>query len=201
ESFRMEAVSGGPSGPPITLTVTGLSGERIMPAVREIKAELAGFAGVFGIADDAEEGQRELRIELRPGARELGFTPESLARQIRGAVFGLEAHTFAGNQEDVDVRVITPERIRRSLAQIEQMRIFTPAGVPVAIQEVARITEATGYATVRRLDRRRAVTITADMDTAQANPEEVMAQLRPALRRIEAVHPGLRILERGRQQD
>src|SRR5690606_31308913 len=34
-----------------------------------------------------------------------------------------------------------------------------------------------------------------------ANPEEVMRELRPALRRIEAEHPGVRILERGRQQD
>jgi multidrug efflux pump subunit AcrB len=39
------------------------------------------------------------------------------------------------------------------------------------------------------------------MDTSLANPEEVMRQLRPALQRIEAQHPGIRILERGRQQD
>ena len=65
----------------------------------------------------------------------------------------------------------------------------------------AQMSEATGYATVKRLDRRRAVTVTADMDTAAANPEEVMRELRPALALIEAEHPGVRILERGRQQD
>ncbi|MFG0286193.1 MAG: efflux RND transporter permease subunit [Phycisphaerales bacterium JB039] len=201
ESFRLEAVGGGPGGPPITLTVTGPGGDQIMPVLRQIREELASFAGVYGIADDAESGQRELRIELRPGARELGFTPESLARQVRGAVFGLEAHTFAGEREDVDVRVVAPERIRRSLAQVEQMRVFTPEGTPVALQEVAHVTEGTGYATVRRLDRKRAVTVTADMNTAVTNPEEVMRELRPRLVAMEQANPGVRILERGRQQD
>lgn len=201
KSLRMTALGGGPSGAPITLTVVSDVPGAIDPVAAAIQAELATFEGVFDVADDADRGLRELRISLRPGASELGFTTESLARQVRGAVFGLEPHTFAGVREDVDVRVRLPEATRRNLAAIERLHVFTPAGDAVPLVEVAALTEAQGYATLRRLDRKRAVTITADVNNALTNPEEVMAALRPTLDRLAAENPAVRILKRGRQKD
>lgn len=201
KSLRMEGIQGGPEGPPISLAVTGEDEGAIRRAARAIQERLDRFGGVFDIADDADTGQRELRLTLRPGASELGFTPESVALQVRAAVYGLEPYTFPGNREDVDVRVRLPEATRRSLAAIERLHVFTPDGRPVPLGEVVELEEAQGYATVRRLDRRRAVTVTADVDMAVANPEEVMAAVAPDLERIEREIPGVRIVERGRQED
>ena len=114
KSLRISEMGGGPEGPSISLTVVGPSIETIMQAANELKAGLAKFPAVRDIADDNDTGKRELRFALRPGADELGFTPETIARQVRGAIFGLEAHTFAGKQEDVDVRVTLPRADRRS---------------------------------------------------------------------------------------
>lgn len=202
KSLRMEGVVGGPGGPGISLAVLADNDREAAPVIESIERRLGEFDGVYDIADDADAGQRELRLTLRAGASELGFTVENVARQVRGAVFGLEAHTFAGDREDVDVRVRFPETDRRSLAAVEGMQLFTPGGVPVPLTEVVRVDETTGYATVRRLDRRRAVTITAEVDAAVAgSPEEVMRVLKPELAGMTAAHPGVRIVERGRQQD
>ncbi len=208
-SLRLEQIQGGPEGSDIELAVTGPDAPTIMPAVEEIKRELASFVGVEGIADDADSGQRELRLELRPGAYDLGFTPEIIARQVRAALHGIEAHTFAGDREDVDVRVRLPEAERRSVAAIESMHVFTTAGggpsradpVPVPLQEIVRVQEAEGYATVRLLDGRRAVTVSAEVAAGIANPEEVIAEIQPLLRRLEQSIPGLAIVERGRQKE
>lgn len=200
-SFEMESVGGGPGGPPITLTVAGDDDRTIMPVVEAIRDLLDDYEGVVNIADNADAGQREVRFSLRDGGRELGLSTAGVAEQIRAAVFGLEAYTFAGDQEDIDVRVIAPKSVRRSLAAIERMHIFTPDGRSVPLNEVADVEEREGYATVRRLDRRRAVTVTAYVERAITNPETVMADLRPMLERLEAEHPGIAIMERGRQQD
>lgn len=201
KSLRMEPIAAGPSGPPISLMVTAERPEAIAAAADRVKAALADFHGVYDIADDSDRGQRELRLTLRPGASELGFTTESVARQVRAAVFGLEAHTFAGDREDVDVRVRFPESHRRSLAAIESMHVFSPAGRAVPLAEVVEIDEALGYATVRRFNRVRAATVTAEVDTAKANVESIMAAINPTLREIERDFLGLRIVPRGRQQD
>ncbi|MEO0482515.1 MAG: efflux RND transporter permease subunit [Planctomycetota bacterium] len=200
KSLRLQEVAGGPDGPAITYTIVGDDPAQLSAARTALMAALGEFESVFGIADDADAGQRELRIRLRPGASELGFTVANIARQVQGAVFGLEAFTFAGDREDVDVRVTLTEDVRRSLAAIERLHVFTPTGNPTPLAEVATLDEVEGYATVRRLDRKRAVTVTADVNRSINSPEEVTASLGDRLREIEAAHPGTQILKRGRQE-
>ncbi len=201
KSLSMEEVSGGPEGPAITYTIVGDRLPQMTPVVELIKDRLETYDGVYNISDDNDAGRRELRIELLEGAQELGFTVEGIARQVRATVFGLEAHTFPGEREDVDVRVQAPESVRRSPAAIESMYVFTPMGEPVPLGEVASITEAEGYATVKRLDRRRAITVTAEVDRAIANPEDITREVEPELREAVASIAGVDLIVRGRQQD
>lgn len=200
KSLRIDSIQGGPEGPPLSLTVSGDDPARIAAAVEQLKQAMAAFEGVYDIADDADRGQRELRIELMPGAREMGFTTQNLAMQIRGAVHGIDAHTFAVPGEDVDVRIKADEPTRRSLAAIERMQVFTPAGTSVPLGEVARVSEAESFATVRRVDRRRAVTITAEVDKQRVSPEAVAAEMAPLVQEITRENPGLLIRPRGRQE-
>ncbi len=202
KSLRMEGVSGGPGGPALSFTVAGDDQEKIDEAVDRIQHRLGEFVGVYNISTDVDSGQRELRFTLRDGARELGFTRTSLGQQIKAAVFGLDAFTFAGYREDVDVWVTAPKGVKRSLEAIEQMYVLTPGGDPVQVGEVALIEEGESYATVRRLDRERAVTVVADVDRGTgANPESIAASMQPFLKRVVHETPGVRVLERGRQKD
>lgn len=200
-SIRMEGVSGGPGGPPLTFTVTGPEGAPLGEAVERMKRVMAEFDGVFGISDDADSGKREVRFTLRDGAAELGFTRASLGRQIQGMVFGLEPYTFAGDREDVKVRVTYPDRVRRSLASLERQHVFTPDGRAVPLVEVALIEDADAEATIRRIDRRRAITVTADVNRAVANPDRLAGEIQPRLRAAIADLPGVTMIERGRQKD
>lgn len=201
KNVRMEGMSGGPSGPALTFTVVGDSIELLDQAVARIKGVLSEYPAVYGISDDSDRGQRELRFTLRDGASELGFTRAELGRQIQAAVFGLEAFTFAGNREDIDVRVTVPPRVRRSSAQIEDMYVFTPDGMPVPLSEVAIIEESQAYATIRRLDRKRAISVQADVYRELENPDQLAAQLRPILEEeISDLH-GVQMVQRGRQKD
>ncbi len=201
KNVRMEGMSGGPSGPALTFTVVGDSIEQLDQAVARIKGVLSEYPAVYGISDDSDRGQRELRFTLRDGASELGFTRAELGRQIQAAVFGLEAFTFAGNREDIDVRVTVPPRVRRSSAQIEDMYVFTPTGMPVPLSEVAIIEESQAYATIRRLDRKRAISVQADVYRELENPDQLAAQLRPILEEeISDLH-GVQMVQRGRQKD
>jgi len=202
KSFRLEGVAGGPDGPAISLTVVGSSETLIARTIEEVKHTISSYPGITNITDDADRGQRELRLALRDGASELGFTTGNIAQQIRGSVYGLEPYNFAGDDETIDVRVTLPKAFRSSLANIESMFLIAPEGQAVPLPEVVRVEEVEGYATVRRLDGRRAVTVTADIDRQSgANPEELTAAFMPELQAIAAKTPGIEVLERGRQKD
>ncbi len=201
KNIRLEGVSGGPSGPAMNFTVSGDSIAQLDIAVSRIKSILGEYEAVHSIADDADRGLRELRFTLRDGASELGFTRADLGRQIQAAVFGLDAFTFAGDREDIDVRVTVPEHVRRSTVMIEDLFVFTPAGVAVPLGEVATIEESQAYATIHRLNRKRTISVQADVYRAIENPDQLASVIKPRLAQaISGLH-GVTMVERGRQKD
>lgn len=200
ETVKFQEVSGGPAGADLSYEVRGADERQVDEAVARIKAALAGYSGVKDIADDADDAQRELRIELTPQALSMGFTTADVARQVRGAVFGIESHSFAADREDVDVRVQFDEASRRRLATLEELWLVSPEGRAVPLVEVADVREGRAYSTIRRIDRERTVTVSADCDDA-TNPEAVASALAPELAAIAASLPAVRLEAAGRQKD
>ena len=201
KSFRLEEIQGGGSGAPISIGLVGEDPARLEAATNDIIDRLNAYEGVYDIADDSDAGQMELRFNLRDGANDLGFTIANVAEQVRGAVYGLEPFTFAGQEEDVDIRVIFPADFRRDLAAIEAMHLFTPEGVPVPLPEVVSVEMARSYATVRRLDGQRLITVSADNDDKVINADEVTRTIFGERAVFEAAHPGVRLVERGTSKD
>lgn len=192
-SLRYRAMQGGPAGAEIELEVTGARMDHILAAVDVLKRKLSQYRGVYDLVDDYEEGHPELQIELLDSARPLGLTTRSLATEVRGAFYGLEARTLQRGREDVDIRVRFPESRRKHIYELETMRVATPSGVTVPFREVARLFETRGTASIRRVDQRRAVVVSADVDQREANAEQITADLETTIAGLERDYPGLRI--------
>ncbi len=199
-ALRYRSMQGGPAGAEIQIEVTCERLEDALAAAGELRAALEGYSGVYDIDDDYDAGRRELQIELFESARALGVTTRSLATEVRGAFYGLEARTLQRGRDDIDVRVRFSKQRRRDLHELEQMRIATPAGM-VPICEVARIRESPGTASLRRVNQRRAVVVTADVDQARGNSEQILADMLPLVRRLESQTPGLRIEYAGAKRE
>jgi len=73
------------------------------------------------------------------------------------------------------------------------MYIVTPDSRRVPFDEVASMKEGEGYASIRRVDQRRAVVVSADVDQSQANAEQIIASLTGPVNELESDLPGLRI--------
>lgn len=200
ELLRYSEISGGPAGADITIQVMGEDMSEMERVVAAIKYALRQREGVYDIADDNYSSQRELQIRLHPHAAALGFNNDNVARQVRGALFGIDAHVFSANREDIDVRVRLDERSRRTLSTIENLWIISPTGQRVPLGEVADLIDGTGHATIRRIDRERAITVTADV-APHLSPETIMEDLQPELAKLAADNPAITIDFGGRQRD
>ncbi len=192
-SLTYSPMGGGPGGKEIEIEVTGERLHDLLVAAEALKTKLATFDGVFDIADDFEEGRRELQVALLDSARPLELSTRALATEIRGAFYGLEARTLQRDREDVDIRVRFPAHRRRHVYELENMRIATPHGAMVPFSEVARLEEGRGYTAVRRVDQRRAVVVAADVDQARSNAEKIIASLAGPIAELERQLPGVRI--------
>jgi multidrug efflux pump subunit AcrB len=85
-----------------------------------------------------------------------------------------------------------PRDQRTSLADLDNLRIRTPSGGEVPFYAVARMDRGRGYATINRSDRRRVINVTADVDDAVANANEILADLKSDfMPSLLADYPGL----------
>ena len=161
--------------------------------VEELKHILGTYPGVFDIADSFEPGKDELQIQLKPSGRTLGLTLSDVSTQVRHAFYGAEALRLQRDKDEVKVMVRYPENQRRSLANIERMRIRTPGGQEVPFSQVALVNIAQGYASIERAERRRVVRVTADVDENITNAREVRETLSTeVLPGLASKYPGLR---------
>ena len=167
-----------------------------------LMARLQGFAGVFDIQADQDQGLREIQLDLLPEARTLGLTLDNLARQVRSAFFGNEALRVQRGREDMRVYVRLPEEERNAIADVENYQVRTPTGEQVPLGRVASVRFGNSPTTIRRKDGQRVLTVTADVNTAVVTGDEVTNQLESSvLPALAAVSPGLNYAFGGEQQE
>jgi multidrug efflux pump subunit AcrB len=166
------------SGEPINVQLQGPDIARLRHAAERLKTELATYPGVADITDSFRGGKQELELTILPSAELLGLTMSDLGRQVRQAFYGEEAQRIQRGRDEVKVMVRYPAEQRRSLGDIESMRIRTADGQEVPFQSVARVDRGVGFASIRRSNRERIINVTADVDAARANANEVVDSLR-----------------------
>ncbi len=189
-------------GKPVYVQLSSPDTEGLIAAGRKLKAELAAFPGVKDITDTFREGKIEMKLSLKPEARTLGISLADLARQVRAGFYGDEAMRLQRGRDEVKVMIRYPENERRSLGNIEAMRIRTQAGDLVPFSRVATVEIGRGFASIERSDRKRVVGVTADIDQAVANADEVNRDLRQnILPRLMADYPGLHFSMEGQQKE
>ncbi len=190
------------AGDPINIQLTGPDYAELRAAAEKLKSKLAEYPGVLDIADSFRPGKKEVKLALTEEARLLGLTMSDLARQVRQAFYGEEAQRIQRGRDDVRVMVRYPESERRSLNNLETMRIRTPEGAEVPFSVAARTELGRGYAAINRTDRQRIVNVTADVDRNRANANEILgdvtSQVLPA---IVADHPRVRYSLEGEQRE
>ncbi len=161
------------AGDAINIVLNGANFDELRDAAEWLKGELAKLKGVIDIADSFREGKEEIQLAIKPEAEALGLTQIDLARQVRSAFYGEEVQRIQRGRDDVRVMLRYPLNERRSLANLENMRIRLPGGTEIPFNEVAQVTFGRGYESIRRIDRRRAVNVTADVDASVGNTQEI----------------------------
>jgi multidrug efflux pump subunit AcrB len=165
-------------GPPLSFRLNGSNYAALEAAAMELEQELATYAGVFEVQNSAVSGGDEIRLTIKPEAEALGLTLVSLGRQVRQAFYGEEAQRIQRGKDELKVMVRYPEDQRRSIADLENMRIRTPAGDEVPFSSVAEVNFGESYTSIQRQDRQRTVTVSANIDPERVEPQEVIRSIR-----------------------
>jgi len=198
-TFKSEIHS---AGNPVEVHLSLENHDQLLRAADELKNELEGFAGVFDISDSYMPGKMEMQLKLKPNAASLGLKLSDLARQVRHAFYGAEAMRFQRDKNEVKVLVRYPDEERKSLGNVEEMRIQAPDGSEVPFSEVAEVNMERGYASIERAQRLRVIKVIADVNENVTNANEVRQYLEnDYLQTLKNRYAGLRFNIEGEGQE
>ena len=202
KSLTFEGLAAGPGGAEIEVWLQGSDMDKILAASKDLEAKLRTFDGVIQIHSDFSLGKNELRLRLKPEARNLGLTVDDLALHVNSAFFGNEAFRVQRGSDDIRVKVRYTENERRSLFHFEQMRIRTADGSEIPLSAVADIEYGPGFSTITRTDGQRRIAVIADVDPKRANAQEVYAELEENyFQHLQDRYPGLHIALQGAKKN
>ncbi|MFP6866608.1 MAG: efflux RND transporter permease subunit, partial [Roseibacillus sp.] len=199
-TFIAQAAGGGNA---IDLLLTGKDLGELRAATDFLREQLKGYPGVIDIADSDRPGKRELVFQkLTAEGRSLGLRLRDAAAQVRRAFYGDEVQRLQRGRDEVKVMVRYPQEERESIENFEQMKLRTLQGTEVPLSQVVEAVERRGPDTIRRVDRKRAIRITADVDKAEANSNDVMKRFKKeALPQVAEKFPSVTFRFEGEQAD
>lgn len=177
EHFVVAARRGGPPGGDVVVRMSGRDAHTLKRAALELQGSLRQIVGVYGIEDDMPYGREQLLFTLTPAGEALGFTLEELSRQLRAALDGRRVQLFQDGADEIEVRVRLPRAERDSLALLERFTVRAPSGEWVPLATVARWSTRQGFEALRHADSQLAVEVTASINSAVANSNEILASL------------------------
>jgi multidrug efflux pump subunit AcrB len=159
--FR-KATNGPPTSDPVSFRMFGDGYDELLEVADRIRQELASEPDILNIQDNYEPGTPELTIRVNEErAASYGLSVSSIGRYLRASIEGIEATTFFKDNTSLDVLVRFSDSSDFSPALLQQLRIPTLTGLAIPFSAVASVDSGNSVASIKRLDGRREVTVTA----------------------------------------
>ena len=201
ETLSLTEVRGGPPGRDVEVSLIGNDPAVLKSAALELASVLVTVPGVSGIEDDMPFGQEQFIVRLTPQASALGLTVSEVGEQLRSAYDGRVAQIFQHEGEEIEVRVVLPDRERDDIASLDNLAVALPGGGVMPLLTAVDIETRRGFDILRHENGRLAVRISADVDPAVTNTNAVVADLAAGPLPSLAERYGIDWSFKGRQED
>ncbi|WP_305374524.1 efflux RND transporter permease subunit [Photobacterium leiognathi] len=175
---------------------------QLAQASKAMQQLLYQYDGTLNIKDDLSSPTPEVKLQLTKAGEVLGLSLASLASQVRHAFYGYEVQRVLRNNEEVKVMVRYPQQERSTIGYLENMKVILPNGRFVPFTEVAKANIESSYTSINRVDRKRSVIVSANVDKSQTSPSDIYNDiLENKLDQLRQAFPSVKFALDGRAKD
>jgi multidrug efflux pump subunit AcrB len=188
----------GPPGKAIDIRILGADLKTLKSAAIEVREHLEKLPGVMALEDNLPWGKEEIILELTPQGRAMGFTTQTVSRQVRNVYEGAIAKRFSQDQEEIIVRVKNPNRGEGSVS-LENLYLTPPnAFRKVPLSEIVSFNRALGFSRILREDGLRQVAVQGEVDPQITTPSAILATFKKTIAEDVATKFGVEFLYKGK---
>lgn len=160
-NFNLQTAAGS-SPNSLTFTATDTDKERLDKAVTDISSAIRELPEVTELTNDRDETIEEIQVQIkRDAATEYGMAPAQIAQTVNNMTRGvLATQVLSENDEVLSVFVGLDEQFRDSEEKLRTMKLRTPAGQFVTLEQLADVEISEGPVDIKRVDQADSVAFT-----------------------------------------
>ena len=182
----------------IDLQLSHPDNHQLSMVVDRFKQDLGEYPGVSDVEDSTDSGKQEIQIKLSAESRAIGMTAQDLTRQVRGAFQGVEVFKIQREGDEISVMLRLPLEERRYLRDLLDLVVMAPGGDKLPLDRAAKLQYGKSFSSIKRVDGRRVINVTANVDSAVSNVAEIKRSMQKnLLPNIEQEFPQLRFTFEG----
>ena len=184
ENVRGLILSNSPVRSDIDIALQGQDGQALVQAGRQVMAVLGEKATLARYRPDAEAPQEEVKI-LPDWDRvaDLGLSAEAIGDTIQTALNGSVPTQLQRGDRLVDIKVQLPPGLVQRPDQLQEIPLFTDAGQPIKLGDIAEITTGLAPGEIQRINQRQVFLLAGDLiegaslGEALAEAESILAEI------------------------
>ena len=172
--------------------------DKMLASMKRVEEKLGSINGVEDIADNANEGERELKLRVNEYGQQLGFSEGYVTSVLKGAFLKAEyAKMF--NKEGL-VRVKIEDVYKEDASAIGNFQLTTPDGQKVVrLSDICDFTYQKSFVKIFKEDGEKVRSLYARVEKKIITPVEVMQQLKPLLDDLQ--NEGVKIIIKGEEKE
>ncbi|WP_088052249.1 efflux RND transporter permease subunit [Virgibacillus dakarensis] len=156
--------SGMSMGDPVQIQLSGPEHEVLRELSDQVVASISDINGVYNPESSAAEGVPQQTITINEDkAAMYGLTQEQITGQIQLQFTGQAATKYREAGHEMDVTMIYPEDERSQISDLQNMKITSPSGAAVPLEDVAEFKEMQGPVTLQRENQQPQLNVTSDV--------------------------------------
>lgn len=162
----------------VEIALQGKNDAALAHGIERVEAQLRSVQGVHSIGNNADLGERELKLRINSYGQQLGLNEASLNAQLRAYYLKAEYAKMFNDDGLIRIRI---EGMRKD--EIEPLRYF-PISIgnsEAALGEVCDFVYTRSYVTLNKEDAKRTRSVFASIDKDMITSSEVLAHLQSTL--------------------
>ena len=169
----------------VEIALGGKGDEELLTGLEKLQTRLGEVNGVHDIANDADVGEKELKLRVNDYGQKLGFNEQVLNAQLRSYYLKGEYGKMFNDEGLVRIRIEGDNK--DTFSSIYSFELQIPnSGQYIALQDVADFILEKSYVKINKENGKRIRSVVASLDKEVMTSAELMQDISTTLKELEA---------------
>ena len=167
----------------IEISLSSESEAKTLEGLAELQKAFESTEGVFNIANDADIGEKELKLRVNDYGQELGFNEELISNELRSYYLKGEYGKMFNSSGLVRIKI--ESAVKEDIDSINTLEVKVPNSEQfVALKDICDFIMMQAYVALEKEDGVRIRSIFASLEKSSTTSDEVMKKLLPTIEKL-----------------